>query len=232
MNELKIFGWRLLKAAGIISKPVLKCKIAALRNRPMTIERFRLDPQSCAHTDRIEVGRHSYGPLEVYVSGDGDAKLKIGHFCSLGLGTKFILQSEHPYCGFSTFPFRTKILGERSEATSKGSIVVGDDVWIGLDVIVNSGVKIGQGAIVAAGSVVVKDVPPYAIVGGNPAKFIKWRFESELVREQLQQVDFSRLTKSMIQSTYPKLQLSVSENNLTEIISGLPLRESKGVLTE
>lgn len=228
MTGLKIFGWRLMKALGLISKPILKCKIAAFRNRPMTIERFRIDPKSCAHADRIEVGQHSYGALEVYISGEGAAKLKIGHFCSIGLGTKFILQSEHPYCGFSTFPFRTKIFGEKSEATSKGSIIVGDDVWIGLDVIVNSGVKIGQGAIVAAGSVVVKDIPPYAIVGGNPAKFIKWRFEDEVVRNAMNDLDYQQLNVTQLEGNQDILDREIRTLNDVADIQEKVFRQAQG----
>ena len=80
----------------------------------------------------------------------------------------------------------------------KGDIIVGDDVWIGLKATICSGVKIGQGAIVAAGSVVVKDVAPYSIVGGNPAKFIKWRFEDEAVRERLMRLDWSKFNKGAV----------------------------------
>lgn len=193
MREFKIIAWRMAKALRLISKPMLKCKIASLRNRPMTIERFRLDPKSYMYADRVEVGKMSYGPLDVTIAGDGETKLIIGHYCSIGPGTKFILQGEHPYNTFSTFPFSVKIFGAKGEATCKGSIIVGDDVWIGANVIVNSGVKIGQGAVVAAGSVVVKDVPPYAIVGGNPAKFIKYRFSDEDIRRTMCELDFSKL---------------------------------------
>lgn len=72
------------------------------------------------------------------------------------------------------------------DAQTKGPIIVEDEVWIGNNVIVMSGIKIGKGAIVAAGSVVTKDIPPFAIVGGNPAKFIKWRFAEELISKRVE----------------------------------------------
>lgn len=81
---------------------------------------------------------------------------------------------------------------------SIGPIIVEDDVWIATNALILSGVTIGRGAIVAAGAVVVKDVPPYAIVGGNPAKILKYRFPLE-IRESLMKMDFSLLTKEYIE---------------------------------
>ncbi len=84
------------------------------------------------------------------------------------------------------------------EAKTKGDIIVDDDVWIGYGATILSGVHIGQGAVVAAGAVVSKDVPPYAIVGGVPAKVIKYRFNQEMIHELLN-VDYSKLTKKMVE---------------------------------
>ena len=92
----------------------------------------------------------------------------------------------------------TEVLGENSEAMSKGDITVDNDVWIGYGATIMSGVHIGQGAIVAAGAVVTKDVLPYAIVGGVPAKVIKYRFEPELIKELLK-IDYSKLTKEKVE---------------------------------
>ena len=95
------------------------------------------------------------------------------------------------------------------EGIGKGDIIVEDDVWIGCRVTVLSGVHIGQGAVVAAGALVTKDVPPYAIVGGVPAKVIKYRFEPEMI-EELLKIDYSRVDRSMIQAhadeLYQKLE--------------------------
>ena len=115
-------------------------------------------------------------------------KLVIGKFCALARGVKFIMNgANHKLTGFSTYPFG--IFGQGWEAAvpapadlpSRGDTVVGNDVWIGYDALVMPGVRIGNGAIVAARAVVVKDVPAYAVVGGNPAQVLKSRFPPETV---------------------------------------------------
>lgn len=120
-------------------------------------------------------------------------RLVIGKFCALARGVKFIMNgANHPVNGFSTFPFF--IFGKGWEGAApkpedlphKGDTVVGNDVWLGYDALVMPGVRIGDGAIVAARSVVVKDVPPYAVVGGNPARVIRHRFDDEVVQELLE----------------------------------------------
>ena len=147
--------------------------------------------------DLVSVGNYSYGELEVLASSDLPCKLEIGHFCSIGSNVTFILASEHPLNSLSTYPFKVKFLGYNLESGTKGNIIIKDDVWIGANATILSGVTIGQGAVIAAGSIVTKDVPPYAIVGGNPAKIIKYRFEPNIV-EQLLKLDYSKLTEEKI----------------------------------
>lgn len=124
-----------------------------------------------------------------------------------------MVQGEHALDTISTYPFRVQV-GHSScgEALSKGNIVVEDDVWIGESALILSGVTIGQGAVVAAGAVVSKDVPPYAIVGGIPAKIIKYRFP-ESIREKLTTVDFSKLNDEIILSHMEDLYTPVTENS-------------------
>lgn len=121
-----------------------------------------------------------------------DDRLVIGKFCSIACGAKFLMNGgNHSLSSLTTYPF--PILGEEwrrdwpvSDAWDhKGDIIVGNDVWIGYEAAVLAGVRIGDGAIVAARSVVTRDVPPYAIVGGSPAKVIRRRFSDE-VTELLQ----------------------------------------------
>ena len=133
-----------------------------------------------------------------------------------------MMGSEHSYKGISTFPFKVKILGEKSEAETKGPILVKDDVWIGENVLILSGVTIGKGAVIAAGSVVVKDIPPYAIVGGNPAKIIKFRF-SESVISSLNRIDISMLDDVKIYENIDVLYQSVNDENVLEIINKLEI---------
>lgn len=126
----------------------------------------------------VSVGNYTYGPLTV-LANTRQAKLRIGHFCSIGGDVLFVLSSDHPTDHISTYPFKVKVNGEEAEATTKGDITIDDDVWIGQRVIILSGVHIGQGAVVAAGAVVTKDVPPYAIVGGGTSRSDKVSFQSE-----------------------------------------------------
>lgn len=148
--------------------------------------------------EAVNVGNMTYGELYVLKYGK-EGKLRIGHFCSIAPHVVFILSADHYLNHFSTFPFKVKMLGiEKVESISKGNITIDDDVWIGYGATILSGVHIGQGAVVAAGSVVVNDVPPYAIVGGVPAKVIKYRFSPEMI-EELLKVDYSKLTKEMIE---------------------------------
>ena len=121
-------------------------------------------------------------------------KLVIGKFCALARGVKFIMNgANHKLSGVSTYPFQIfgngweKVMPQPSDLPYKGDTVVGNDVWIGYDVLVMPGVHIGNGAIVSSRSVVVGDVPPYTVVGGNPAKPIKARFAAEEV-EALQAI--------------------------------------------
>lgn len=116
-------------------------------------------------------------------------KLIIGKFCSIASGTKFIMGSaNHRLGSVTTYPFNVfggswqeNTPDHMSQLPFKGDIVIGNDVWIGRESIIMPGIKIGDGAIIAAYSVVTKDVEPYSVVGGNPARFIKKRFNDELI---------------------------------------------------
>lgn len=117
-------------------------------------------------------------------------RLIIGRFCSIACGAKFIFTSaNHTLKSLSTYPFPIFFEDwalDKKQVTSawdnKGDIVIGHDVWIGYEAVIMSGVHIGNGAIIGTRAVVTKDVPPYAIVGGVPAKEIKKRFDEETIR--------------------------------------------------
>lgn len=113
-------------------------------------------------------------------------KLIIGKFCAIGRGTKFIMNgANHKMTGLSTYPFFIfgngweSVTPRSEELPYKGDTIVGNDVWIGYGALIMPGVSIGNGAIIASHSVVIHDVPAYAIVGGNPAKVVKSRFSPE-----------------------------------------------------
>lgn len=115
-------------------------------------------------------------------------KLIIGKFCAIAKGVEFIMNgANHRMCSVTTYPFNImgngweKVTPNFNELPYKGDTIIGNDVWIGQNVTFLPGVKVGDGAIIAANSVVSKDVPPYHIVGGNPIKIIKKRFDDELI---------------------------------------------------
>lgn len=120
-------------------------------------------------------------------------QLIIGKFCSIACGTKFLFNcANHSLKSLSTytFPLFYEEWGlEKSDVATawddKGDIIIGNDVWIGYEAVIMAGVHIGDGAIIAARAVVTKDVPPYTIVGGTPAKEIRKRFDTETVEHLL-----------------------------------------------
>ena len=167
--------------------------------------------------NRVQVGRKSYGAISVIDFSPADTKLIIGNYCSIAGGTTFLLGGEHNLDTISTYPFKVRLFGEEREAGSKGDIVVKDDVWIGQNVIICSGVTIGQGAVIAAGAVVAKDVEPYAIVDGNPAKFIKWRLDEKL-RKKLEQIDVAALFDKFTKEDMPVVYEKLDEEMLDEFL--------------
>lgn len=134
----------------------------------------------------VKVGKFSYGPIIVKTWENKNEKLIIGNYVSIAEGTKFILGGNHEIKTLSTYPFKVKFFGEKTEAWTKGPIIIEDDVWLGMDTLILSGVKIGQGAIIGAGSVVSKDVPPYSICCGNPIKIIGYRYSEDLIEKMLE----------------------------------------------
>ena len=142
-------------------------------------------------------------------------KLIIGKFCMIASGVKFIMNgANHLTDSLSTYPFA--IFGNGWEKAmdgrfypNKGDIVIGNDVWIGYNATIMAGVKIGDGAIIATNSTVVKDVEPYAIVGGNPATEIKKRFSKPTIEKLLElkwwDWDIEKITKNIQNLTNNKI---------------------------
>lgn len=136
-------------------------------------------------------GKYTYGKPAVYWQNE-NAKLVVGNFCSIAGNVKIYLGGNHRTDWVSTYPFGhihqnvfTSFNGVGHPAT-KGDVIIGNDVWIGSDVTIMSGVTIGDGAVIANNSHVVKDVEPYTLVGGNPAKYIKHRFTPEQIEKLLE----------------------------------------------
>lgn len=147
--------------------------------------------------EKISVGNSTYGDLFFYSYGDHTCNLVIGSFCSIADNVVFLGGGEHNYKLFSTYPFKVKFMNEKTESFAKGDIIIEDDVWIGLNSMILSGVRIGRGAVIGAGSVVRRDIPPYAIYVGD--KIIKYRFEKNVINE-LQKIDLKKLNKNLIQN--------------------------------
>jgi acetyltransferase-like isoleucine patch superfamily enzyme len=137
--------------------------------------------------NRYQIGIGTYGTPTV-LSWSPDDQLTIGKFCSIAGGVTIFLNGEHRTDWVSTFPFAAYYAEARhlsGHPLSKGPVVIGNDVWIAANAIILSGIKVGDGAVIGAGAVVSRNVPPYTIVAGNPAKPIRQRFTDEQVEHLL-----------------------------------------------
>ena len=141
----------------------------------------------------ITYGKHTYHGTVTFNPGfhwDGfqDFVITVGSYCSLADHINFFQHGNHRSDTFSTFPFRELGLNRNAKpnAVFKKHITIGNDVWIGQHATIFPGVTVGDGAIIGAYAIVTKDVPPYAIVGGNPAKIIRKRFDDETIKVLLE----------------------------------------------
>ena len=161
----------------------------------------------------VTLGAGSYiAGAEMALSDDKEAHLLIGKYSSLAHNLHFYIGINHDYRRVSTYPFDSRYVDKWWDSSKKIShiegrynrkqVIIGNDVWIGADVTVMGGVRIGNGAVVAAGALVSKDVPPYAIVGGNPARVIKYRFSPEVI-EELQQIKWWNWPQDRIKAALP-----------------------------
>lgn len=139
------------------------------------------------------VGKYTYGTNNIKIKQWWEgAKLHIGSFCSIADNITIFLGGNHRADWITTYPFghiNQKVFNSFNgigHPKTNGDVIIGNDVWIANGVTIMSGVKIGDGAIIAANSHVVKDVDPYSIVGGNPAKIIKYRFTKEQIKNLLE----------------------------------------------
>ena len=138
------------------------------------------------------VGKYTYGHGDMTVHSWGEGYgLYIGAFSSIAGGCLVLLGGNHRIDRITTFPFghihqhTFNTHNGSGHPQSNGNVIIGNDVWIGLNVTILSGITIGDGAVIAANTTVTKDVPPYSIVGGNPGKVIRYRFDTPVIKKLL-----------------------------------------------
>lgn len=165
--------------------------------------------------DKVTVGKRTYGHLNVYTDNNEASYLKIGNYCSLAYNTRFVLDGGHDYKKFSTYPFYAVVYRKGVEATTKGPIIVEDDVWIGQDCLILSGITLGRGCVIGAGSIVTKDIPPYAIYAGG--RIVKYRFDESVI-EKLKKIDFNAITEDMLNEYEQYCMQEITEENVDEIV--------------
>jgi virginiamycin A acetyltransferase len=189
-----------------ILKPVFKM-VAGIIN----FTRNSMEPEIDA---RVSIGHHTYGlTARNFLLFKKDDRVTIGKFCSFAYGVVFVASGEHNYSAVSNYPFYSKLLGagDEKDTYSKGPINIGNDVWVGANATILSGVTVGDGAVIAAGSLVAKDVPSYSIVGGVPAKVIKYRFSQGVISKLLTIRWWDRPDNVLLNSIDDFYNLSVEE---------------------
>jgi virginiamycin A acetyltransferase len=165
--------------------------------------------------DRVRVGKHSYGMLDVRTfCSDAGEKLIIGNYVSIADNVVFILGGQHQMKNLTTFPIKACFtrIDNNIDSMSKGPIIVEDEVWMGMGAIILSGVKIGKGAIIGAGAVVTKDIPPYSIAAGNPARILKYRFSTETINK-LQNINLANIPEESIQKDFELFYEQIENND-------------------
>ncbi len=155
---------------------------------------------------QYQFGRGTYGGLSVRSWGEG-ATLEVGNYTSIAAGVKVFLGGEHRIDWVTTFPFNVFWKSEQHHTghpRTKGDVLIGSDVWIGTEALIFSGVTIGDGAVVGARAVVTRDVCAYAVVAGNPARVVKYRFDQKTI-ERLCKLKWWNWHESQIKKAMPEL---------------------------
>ena len=219
----------------ITIKKLLK-RLAGLSRQLKSLETEYVQPEATPNVQReqksriLVTGKYSYGIDNINIRSWGEgAHLFIGGFCSIARNQTIFLGGNHRTDWTTTFPFghifneafpAGQINGGHGHPATKGHVIIENDVWIGEGCTIMSGIRIGSGSIVAAKSVVTKDVEPYTIIGGNPAKPIKQRFPQHII-QQLLEIRWWDRSDDDINKIVPLLQMPTTEEILGEIVTTL-----------
>jgi acetyltransferase-like isoleucine patch superfamily enzyme len=172
----------------------------------------------------MSYGQYTYGRCTIRNWGE-PCKLTVGKFCSIADNVVVYTGGNHRVNWVTTYPFGhmntetfPRTLGEYAHF-SKGDVTIGNDVWIGSGVTIMSGVTIGDGAVIATNTTVAKNVEPYSIVGGNPAKLIRYRFPSDQIQKLLELKWWNwseeKINQNMGSLCAENIQLFIDHNSLT-----------------
>lgn len=178
-----------------------------------------IKPKEIISLENIRFGEYSYEEPLILKHGNIDEGLEIGNYVSIAKDVVILLGGAHNTNTITTFPMLTYFLNENENMLAQKTVIE-DDVWIGYGVKILSGVKIGKGSVIAAGAVVTKDLEPYGIYGGIPARLIRYRFSKE-IREKLLKLNFSSLRESVIQRNIKLFYEELTIQNIDYIMEKL-----------
>jgi acetyltransferase-like isoleucine patch superfamily enzyme len=172
----------------------------------------------------MQIGKFTYGfdQIKFWYFGEGKS-ITIGNFCSIAPNVNIFLGGNHRTDWITTYPFGhvypDDLGGEsiKGHPSSNGNVIIGNDVWVGFSATIMSGITVGDGAVISANSVVTRDVNPYEVVGGNPAKFIKKRFDKDIV-DLLLKLRWWDLSLEVIKEIAPQLCTPPNKKFLLDLI--------------
>lgn len=176
----------------------------------------RVYPSNYFPIECVCVGKKTYGALKVVWMASNKTKLVIGNYCSIGPDVTFLVGGRHNYKRISLFPFQSLVFKQPSKDVINNDIIIEDDVWLGYNCLIMSGVRIGKGSVIGAKSVVTKDVPPYSVFVGN--KVVKKRFSDDIIKK-LMTIDYSTICIDSNSAYGEYCQTEITEENVDQIIN-------------